>query len=341
MKILIVGSNESYAIEKKYHRYFKENGHEVDLYPLANLAGYRILHNPVLRILRRLNFSGIYEFDNKNLLKYISNKRPEVVWIFKGIEILPKTIRLIKSLKINIINYNPDHPFIRTFSASGGKNVEKCVPLYDLHFCYSLDLCRTIQKKYNIPTVYLPFGFELSEEVFQISAQEPELLKVVFVGNPDKYRKKIIQYLADNKVNIDVYGYGWNKWLTNNKYITIYNGVEKKDFWLAMRKYRVNLNIFRPHNEGSHNMRTFEIPAIGGIMLAPSSKEHSMFFKENEEFFTYTDLASLLSSCNYLLRMSPEDANRIRNNARNKCVKEDYTYRHNAKIVIQAFKDNL
>ncbi len=339
MKILIVGSDESYAIERIYHKYLVEIGHDVDLYPLATLADKRIRKSLPLKVLRKMRISTIYNTDNKLLIRYVTEKKPEVIWVFKGIEILTNTLIHFRSLGFKIVNYNPDHPFIRTFSAGGGNNVADSVPLYDLHFCYSLDLCREIENRFHIPCVHLPFGFELDDETYQEVKMENEILKVAFVGNPDKYRKKIIQYLAENHIAIDVYGYGWDKWLSDHKYITVYNGVEKKDFWKSMRRYRVNLNIFRPHNEGSHNMRTFEIPAVGGIMLAPQSKEHIQFFTDNEEFFTYTDQASLIDSCHYLLHISTIDANRIRNNARNRCVNNDYSYRHNAAIVSHALKE--
>ena len=41
----------------------------------------------------------------------------------------------------------------------------------------------------------------------------------------------------------------------------------------------------RIHNPDSHNMRSFEVPGVGGIMVAPDTKEHRIFFEVGKEIF--------------------------------------------------------
>ena len=53
------------------------------------------------------------------------------------------------------------------------------------------------------------------------------------------------------------------------------------------RSYAV-INIFREQNYRSHNMKTFEIPAYGGIQFSQYSKEVSSFFKNNRSIFFYS-----------------------------------------------------
>ena len=56
--------------------------------------------------------------------------------------------------------------------------------------------------------------------------------------------------------------------------------VESSDFWKVLRKYRVQLNLMRPHNLDSHNMRSIEVPAVGGIGLFPDTPDHERFFEK-------------------------------------------------------------
>ena len=67
----------------------------------------------------------------------------------------------------------------------------------------------------------------------------------------------------------------------------VYPIASRPDFWRKNQEYRVQLNLFRQYNEGSHNMRTFEIPAVGGIQLTEYSTEQADFFKEGEEIFSF------------------------------------------------------
>ncbi len=339
MTILIIGSNKSGAIELYYHKYLMETNAKVSIFPLPVLADQSIRMYFYKKVFRHLGFSFIYRKFNKMIIEEIQKKRPDIVWIFKGVEVLPEILKTIRSMGVKLVNYNPDHPFLRTFASHGGKNIELSVPLYDLHFCYSHELSSMIKQSFRIPTVYLPFGFELDEGIYNNIKGIEEINKVAFIGNPDKERSRIIRMLATYNIPVDVYGYGWHQWLKTDDIIKVYDGVLGQEFWKTARKYRVNINIFRPHNIGSHNMRTFEIPACGGIMLAPYSKEHIAFFEDGQEIFTYKDDKTLIEQCRYIMNLTSDEANNIRSNARNKSIEADYTYKKNSEIVFQSFQD--
>ena len=336
MRVLLVGSNEGGALELIYIKYLRELISDVELFSLND--HYFKGRSLFTRIINRVCKLLIYYKIKKNLIKTIETYNPDIVWIFKGVEIYPETLKKIKKIsKAKLVNYNPDHPFIRVFRASGGKNVEDCVPFYDLHFCYSLDLSKEIIDKFKIPTVRLPFGFELDEKTYNRVEEQEEIKKVAFVGTPDNDRKNVIELLIKNKIYIDVYGYGWNKWLKENEYSTIFNEVEKEDFWRTLRKYRVQLNIFRLQNTGSHNMRTFEIPAVGGIELAPYSKEHSSFFEDGNEIFLYRNSEELIENINLLLSASDQTVRNIRDACRKRSIENKYSYKHRTQIVYNEF----
>ena len=104
--------------------------------------------------------------------------------------------------------------------------------------------------------------------------------------------------------------------------------------WDTLRKYRIQLNIMRPHNLDSHNMRTFEVPGIGGIQLAPDTKEHRLFFEADKEIFLYNTVEECVNKINYLLSLTTEQANQYRTYAREACVKNKYSYKDRAQQVL-------
>src|SRR5579863_7076280 len=294
MKILIVGSNKTWAIERLYIKYLTELGADIYLYPAADIVFDNHSANILNKILFKTKIRTGYRAVNKELIRQADLIKPDVIWVFKGMEIYPATLKLLGK-KYALVNYNPDHPFVIASSGGGNKNVRDSVGLYRLHFCYNSNLQKQIEKDYKIPVVFLPFGYDLSAEEYAAILKEPELNRVCFLGNPDRTREETIEFVANNGYPVDVFGHGWdNTSLAHHNNVTVHDAIYGFEFWKKMRAYRVQLNIFRLHNIGSHNMRTFEIAGAGGIQLAPFSEEHAFFFKENRDIFLYRDKKELL-----------------------------------------------
>jgi spore maturation protein CgeB len=66
----------------------------------------------------------------------------------------------------------------------------------------------------------------------------------------------------------------------------------------------IGLNILRPQNELGHNIRTFEIPATGTLMLSERSQELLNLFEEDREAVYFSTPNELLEKVNYLLQNS-------------------------------------
>ncbi|HZV69761.1 MAG TPA: glycosyltransferase [Saprospiraceae bacterium] len=327
MKLLIVGSQSPAAIEIYYIKYLKKAGIEVDVFEPSHFFS-------VTNLMEKLKFRyfsrSLFHLANKKLIDKVNEFRPGIVWIFKGLEIFPDTLMYLRKQSIYLVNYNPDHPFIRSFASNGGKNVEQCVPLYDLHFCYSRDLAFKINQEYKLKTHWLPFGYELSAEDYRKIQNTSEIHKCCFVGNPDKSRANTIKKLAANGIPIDVYGHNWNKYLDRHKNLSVFGLAMGLDYWNVLRQYRLQLNMFRPYNFNAHNMRTFEIPACGGIQLAPVSDDNEYFFNEGEEIFLYNDTGELHDKIYGALDMPLHIADGIREAARDKVISNHHSYEDRA-----------
>ena len=336
MHILIVGADSNYAIERSYVKYLsqiKEITH-VSLFTAQNrfLAYYN--KSTFHKVIYRSGFSSILTRINKELVGTIVENKPDVIFVFKGMEIFPETLKWIRKKGIKLVNYNPDNPFVFSGKGSGNKNITESIGLYDLHFTYDIDVKHRIEKEFGIRSVILPFGFDLSQELFETCQEQEETMKVCFLGSPDIHRASFLKGLAKRNILIDVYGQGWNKFL-NNKNIEIYDAVYSDSFWKILRIYRVQLNLMRPHNVGSHNMRTFEIPGVGGIQLAPDTLDHRTYFAPNKEIYLFNSLAECFNEILDLLSLSPAMAKAIRHAARERSLSSAYTYKHRAHQVFE------
>jgi spore maturation protein CgeB len=338
LKILLVGSNKSMAIERHYVRHLTSLGAEIFHYAAPDIVYDFLSANLWNRILFKTGIYTKYAEVNAGLLAAAQNFQPDVIWVFKGMEIFPATLKKLKQ-KFKLANYNPDHPFIISSLGSGNDNVTDAVAIYDLHFCYSTDLQKHIEELYQTRTVFLPFGFELSKEDYEEAMKTEEINSVCFLGNPDATRVETIHSMAMKGIPVAVYGHGWQV-AEFKKYpqVQVFDATYGSDFWVKLRQYRVQLNIFRKHNIGSHNMRTFEVPAIGGIQLTPYSAEQAHFFKEGEEVFFYRNENEMNFKIRKLLEMDKSSADVIRMQARKRSYTEDYSYLNRACKVYETFQ---
>lgn len=335
MKLLVIGADSTYAIERFYLKYWKENRLSIEIESFASQNLFYEYYNKSIKnkIFYKLGISSIYKKISQLLKERINLFEPDIIFVFKGMEVLPTTLGYAKKRGIKLVNYNPDNPFIFSGSGSGNSNITKSIGLYDFHFTYSEDIKKQMDSQFNIPTALLPFGFDIEDAIFKKANNGEEINRVCFIGNPDVFRAKLINNLAKNAIEIDVYGHNWENFI-KHKNIKCYNTVSHNELWYTLRKYRIQLNIMRPHNLDSHNMRTFEVPGIGGIQLAPNTKEHRLFFEADKEIFLYNTVEECVDKIHYLLSLSSEQANQYRSYAREACIKNKYSYKDRAQQVL-------
>lgn len=332
-KILLVGSNSKYAIEKFYFKELNQQGFDVRFFDSRSDFNSYYNKSVINKLIYRFGFSSILQSINTKLRREFDNFSPDLVLVFKGMEIYPKTLQYFKLKGSMLVNYNPDHPFIFHGRGSGNKNVEQSIELYDLYATYSKKIQREIEENYKIKSYYLPFGYDSDTFLKVAKATEvTEVNAVCFVGVPDRYRANFLSKIIAAGLQVHVYGPNWGDWLDKDKNLTIHKAVYDYDFIRILRKYRVQLNLMRPHNKDSHNMRSFEIPAAGGIMLAPITEEHMLFFENKYEAFFFDSFENCLELMNKIQKMSIEESMNFRTRAIERCQKSDYSYQEIIKI---------
>ena len=258
----------------------------------------------------------------------------DVILVFKGMEVRRRTLITLRNKGIYLFNYNPDHPFVYFGRGSGNKNVLQSIKLYHHHFSYSKRIIQDLKNKFQVSASWLPFAYEECHKPIT----EDEINAVCFIGNADRDRAEAINELILNRIHVDVFGNNWRRFLKPNPYLKIHKPVYGKEFITVAQKYRIQLNLFRPQNIGSHNMRSFEMPSLGCIMLAPYSEEHDSFFKANEEAF-YFKKDSLVTCVKHILNLDPIEALKIRENAYNRCVTSNYHYRDRIKVLYETINN--
>jgi spore maturation protein CgeB len=288
------------------------------------------------RLIRRLAPGIAFPEFNRHVVQETTRSRPDVLWIIKGMEIYPATLDRLRALGVTLVNYNADHPFQYFGPGSVNINVLRSVSKYDLYLTYSRTIAREMQERYpDLRIGVVPFGHDVAETVYQRIETENEIHRICFVGTPDKDRAREIRILLEAGLPVDVYGYRWDRFLDTALNLRIHGPAVGEDLYRTLRRYRVQMNFFRPHNVASHNMRSFEAPACGAIMLAEDSIEHRDFFESGREAFFFGSRREMVECARALLAKPKSEADCIRRAARQRSVSSGYWYRDRAHAALK------
>jgi spore maturation protein CgeB len=286
------------------------------------------------RILRRALRSHLWNEVNRQFVQIAETVRPDLIFAVKSSFLHPETIRHVReTLGVPFVNHYPDHPYIgirwdpREASALRRDLIE-VLRQYSIVFMWEHSLTERLQRD-GVEARYLPFAVD--PELFQPHSEGEGLYcescceqhQVVFVGTRTRARHQEINSIVGHEIAI--YGNGWpaRKRASNQRMHPPIYGVELARMYSMAP---VSLNVLNQENLSGPNMRTFEIPASGGVMLAKYSEAQAEFFPENEAAAYYRSPEELDAKIEWLLG-DAAIRKRIRNTASKVAALQTYTHR--------------
>jgi hypothetical protein len=230
---------------------------------------------------------------------------PDIVLVGKGAYFTAATLREVREVTgATMINWASDDPFN---PASSTNDLVDSIPLYDLYVCTKRAVVDDVIRAGCAHAIYVRFGYkpEFHFPEAPATAQEHRRFDcdVMFIGGGDADRAPYFETLVRvlPRVRLNLYGGYWDRFPALRRY---WRGhAIGRDFRLAVGGAKICVNLVRRANRDDHVMRTFELPACGGFMLAERTDAHQELFAENREaafFRNSTDLAVAVSQ--WLLR---------------------------------------
>lgn len=248
--------------------------------------------------------------ENKRIKDLVSKNDYNLIWIDKGVSILPETLRYIKEKlpKAVIVSYSPDNMALRH---NQSLQYLRCIPLYDYivtNKSYIIDDMKKLGAK-NV--IFVNNSFEHSFHYpRELTSNDYERLggDVGFVGTWEKERCKSILYLADHGIKVRVFGdKKWKKYRSYSTNLIIEDhGLYNEDYAKSFKAFKISLCFLRKINFDQQTTRTVEIPACGGFMMAERTMEHQAMFEEDKEAVFFSNDKELLEKCKYYLSHDSE-----------------------------------
>ena len=150
---------------------------------------------------------------------------------------------------------------------------------------------------------YLPFGYDAELCFHEEPATHQEWSRytadLAFVGGADRDRVPYVDAMIRAGFDVALYGGYWNRFSETRRYARGLADVA------TIRKVtsasKVSLCLVRRANRDGHVMRSLEIPAMGGCLLAEDTAEHRALFGPPGEVATYFHgVADLLAQLSWL-----------------------------------------
>jgi hypothetical protein len=186
--------------------------------------------------------------------------------------------------------WNPDSPFDGALSNCGA-GIPETVSAYDYYITWAQDIADRLRAAAR-RVIVIPFAWDpalMPPSPGQGIAAD----RIVFIGTATRERVSCLRSLA--RMRPMVFGTGWPQL----EGVDIRPPVRGIAFSQIAGEARWNLNLLRPQNARSHNMRTFELVGAGGTQVAPLTDDHRRFLESDGQtalFSSREELESILGS---------------------------------------------
>ena len=309
-KLLIVGDFQYDIYEKSFYDAFKKKGYDVEKFAYQNYINY-LSNKPLKNINRKIQnkFAWGPQINqlNDDLIQLAKNYKPDLIFIYRGRHIKAKTIATLKQFLNNtlIFAYNNDDPFSADYPSYYWRHYLKSIKICDYIFCY---------RPKNISDLH-------SQQIFNCSILKPYFIAsnnfetntdfnsrkhdVVFAGHfEDDGRDETIKHLVDNKINIALFGTGWNE----SKYAEFFNKklgpirrLNPEEYNKVLNNSKISLVFLSKRNNDQYTRRCFEIPATGCVMLSERTNELMKLYEENREILFFDSKEELVEKATFFI----------------------------------------
>jgi hypothetical protein len=298
-RILVIGPFAAGQLAASYARALERLGREV-IRVDSDRAYYAAVPGARLRIVRRVLRAPVWNRLNRQTIDIVRSTRPNLVIVVKGTYQHPETIRFIRrGLGVPIANYYPDNPFCgvplnpRRVSAQR-RDLVDALREYTRVWIWERRLAGRLAVA-GVAAGYLPFGVDPDFEDVAARGRCQECAgrhPVVFVGNHTDKRQAHVAAVRRHRIGL--WGSRWPRARrVARRHVTHARPLVGQACAATYLSASVSLNILDDLNMPGHNMRTFEIPGGGGLMLSTYTPEQDDFFPEGEAALYYRNPAEL------------------------------------------------
>lgn len=247
----------------------------------------------------------------------------------------PDALKAMKEIDTDCINYLTDDPWNQAHYAPW---FMETLPHYDRVFSTRRANLEDLRQAGCHRVEHLPFAYNpeicLSAGADTSEINEDSAPDVLFVGGADPDRLPYISALVDAGLQVALYGGYWTRYRKTREFAM--GCADPSTLARATARAKVALCLVRRANRDGHVMRSFEIPASGGCMLAENTDEHRVVFGEEKDCVVYFNtIDEMIEKVRWLLDHEDE-RRRLARAAHQRIVQGRHTYQDRLQSMLDA-----
>lgn len=237
-----------------------------------------------------------------------------------------QALEAIGKLGVRRLNFLTDDPWNRVHRAGW---FWAALRLYDHVFTprrANIDQLRALAgpRVSYLPFAYAP-GIHFPEPPHGAAEQSQFDADVVFAGGADRDRVPFMSALIRAGFRVDLYGGYWDRFPDTAR--RALGNADPATLRKATHGARIALCLVRRANRDSHVMRSFEVPAMLGCMLAEDTDDHRLLFGPDRQAVAYfTDPQEMVGRVRELLAAGPAVRRQLAEEAQERIVGGKHTY---------------
>ena len=320
MKILIAGDFHSQIHEQAFFHAFKRLGEDVHYFSWHDyFKGYTTYaRNSESRSLslrsiyylaqNKYLFGPVMQRLNTDLIDRCRQVKPDLVFVYRGTHVFPKTLGEMKRQGSIIFGYNNDDPFGEKPSAAFWRHYMKGLVSYDWIFAYRHKNMADYGQK-GLKNVSLLRSYYIKSRNYRLSPgqiTDQYRSDVSFIGHYENdNRDAFLKFVFEQGIDLKIYGVLWE----NSPYFKDFLRFQQtraipylnEDYNLGLNNCKIALVFLSKINNDTYTRRCFEIPAARTFMLGEYTRDLASLFEEGVEAEFFRSKEELVDKIQYYL----------------------------------------
>ncbi|MBC8057621.1 MAG: glycosyltransferase [Rhizobiales bacterium] len=256
-----------------------------------------------------LSPSLLGEVVERRLDALLDGQEFDIAFADNGSLLTPRSVRRLRRRCRRVVNFNHDDPFGQRdrvrFSA-----YRAAVAEYDLVVVVRPANVDEARRSGARQVLLHPM---VSDEVAHAPRTITPALRakwqaeVAFVGSWMPERGPFLLDLVRRGIPLSIFGPAWQRapeWPQLRPHHRA-DYLDGDDYAYAVQCAKISLGMLSKGNRDRHTTRSMEIPALGGLLCAERTDEHTAFYREGEEAVFWADSSECAAVCQDLLGDEP------------------------------------
>lgn len=330
-RILLVGTFNDINLESSYLRSAIELNMEVETFDYNVVLNKYILFGKIGKTISTyIDIQAWLSKMNREFVIKAKAYTPDIIIFFCNVKVSPAAVLFLKSVLKNT-------QFVLVWPDSLNNvqnNIFQMAGLMDLMASYSGNSIPYFQQAGFRNVHWVPLAGDIQLNYKEIDESQAFKYDISFIGNWRLEREEmLVKVLSTFKgKRIGVFGPSWNKYVKNAELKRICQNriVSGLEMSTIFQQSKVNLNKIDDTNYPAANMRFFEIPIAGGLMLSSECPEMENVYKENESVLYFKNNMDLIEKIDLALGL---DSLEMRRSAQN-ITRQSHSYTKRLESII-------